>query len=242
MSNESDSFIDEVTEEVRRDRLFALFRRFGWIAVAVILAIVIGTAWREYSRAQARSAAQGWGDSVLAAQESDDPVAALAALDAGGDGDRAALGDMLAAGAAMEADDAAAAATHLEAAVTEAEDRVIRDLVRFKAVLAQGDSMDPAARDTALSELSTPGAPFRLLALEQKAIALVEADRSDDALTLIREIQAEDGVSQGLNARLTEMTIALGAQPGENPALPDGADPADDADEQMLEPAAPAAE
>ncbi|WBU59773.1 tetratricopeptide repeat protein [Paracoccus albus] len=242
MSNESDSFIDEVTEEVRRDRLFALFRRFGWIAIAVILAIVIGTAWREYSRAQARSAAQGWGDSVLAAQDSDDPVAALAALDAGGDGDRAALGDMLAAGAAMEADDTAAAATHLEAAVTEAEDRVMRDLARFKAVLAQGDSMDPAARDAALSELSTPGAPFRLLALEQKAIALVEADRSDDALTLIREIQAEDGVSQGLNARLTEMMIALGARPGENPALPDGADPADDADEQMIEPAATAVE
>ena len=49
MSHETDSFIDEVTEEVRRDRLFALFRRFGWIALAIILIIVAGTAWREYS-------------------------------------------------------------------------------------------------------------------------------------------------------------------------------------------------
>ena len=31
MSN-PDSFIEEVTEEVRRDKLFALFRKYGWIA------------------------------------------------------------------------------------------------------------------------------------------------------------------------------------------------------------------
>ena len=36
MSN-PDSFIDEVTEEVRRDRLFAMFRKYGWIGVAIVL-------------------------------------------------------------------------------------------------------------------------------------------------------------------------------------------------------------
>lgn len=52
MANENDSFIDEVTEDLRRDRLFAAFRRYGWIAGLVILAIVGGAAWREYSRAR----------------------------------------------------------------------------------------------------------------------------------------------------------------------------------------------
>ena len=46
MSN-SDSFIDEVTEEVRKDRLFQLFRRYGWIAGVVIVLIVGGAAWNE---------------------------------------------------------------------------------------------------------------------------------------------------------------------------------------------------
>ena len=41
MSN-PDSFIEEVTEEVRRDRLFALFRKYGWIGVVLVLAIVGG--------------------------------------------------------------------------------------------------------------------------------------------------------------------------------------------------------
>ncbi len=226
MSHETDSFIDEVTEEVRRDRLFALFRRFGWIALAIILIIVAGTAWREYSQAQSRAAAEAWGDAVLAAQRSENPAAALMDLDPAGSTDRAALGALLAAGAQ---DDKGAVISKLETAANEATDPVLRDLARFKSVLAQGDSMDPAARDAALSELSKPGAPFRLLALEQKAVALVAADRRDDAVTLIREILVEDGVSQALRERLAGMMTALGEAPGANPALPDGADPADDA-------------
>ena len=46
MSN-PDSFIDEVTEEVRRDRLFRLFRKYGWIGVVIILGLVGGTAWTD---------------------------------------------------------------------------------------------------------------------------------------------------------------------------------------------------
>ncbi|MDO5604913.1 MAG: tetratricopeptide repeat protein, partial [Paracoccus sp. (in: a-proteobacteria)] len=199
MSHNSDSFINEVTEEVRRDRLFALFRRYGWVALAVIVIIVAGTAWREYTRAQDRAAAQDWGDAVLAAQQSADPVAGLSGLDAGGLADRAALGAMLAADAAMQSGDHAAAAAQLELAAGRAQDPVLRDLARLKLVLAQGEAMDPGQRDATLSELSKPGAPFRLLALEQKAVALVAADRAEDAVTLIREIQAEEGVSTALN-------------------------------------------
>ena len=117
MSHETDSFIDEVTEEVRRDRLFALFRRFGWIALAIILIIVAGTAWREYSQAQSRAAAQAWGDAVLAAQRSENPAAALMDLDPAGSTDRAALGALLAAGAQ---DDKGAVISKLETAANEA--------------------------------------------------------------------------------------------------------------------------
>ena len=42
--SETDSFIDEVNEEVRRDRLYAALRRYGWIAIVAVLAIVGGAA------------------------------------------------------------------------------------------------------------------------------------------------------------------------------------------------------
>ena len=36
--SETDSFIDEVNEEVRRDRLYGALRRYGWIAILAVLA------------------------------------------------------------------------------------------------------------------------------------------------------------------------------------------------------------
>ena len=40
--SDTDSFIDEVNEEVRRDRFYFMLKRYGWIAVlAVILLYVV---------------------------------------------------------------------------------------------------------------------------------------------------------------------------------------------------------
>ena len=46
-----------------------------------------------------------------------------------------------------------------------------------------------------------------------EAVALIGAGRPDDAVTLIRQIQDKDGVSQALRLRLSEMMIALGETP-----------------------------
>ena len=52
MSN-PDSFVDEVTDAVRRDRLFAAFRKYGWIGVVLVVLIVGGAAYNEWQKAQA---------------------------------------------------------------------------------------------------------------------------------------------------------------------------------------------
>ena len=64
MSN-PDSFIEEVTEEVRRDRLFAMFRKYGWIGGLVVVAIVGGAAYSEWQKAQALARAEGFGEAML---------------------------------------------------------------------------------------------------------------------------------------------------------------------------------
>lgn len=222
MAHENDSFIDEVSEELRRDRLFGLFRRYGWIGVLGILLIVGGAGWREYSRAQATAKAQAFGDAILAAEGAEDAVAALTAVASDGSAGRAAVTGLLAAGVQAEAGDSAVAASRLKA-LSEglgADQPVLRDLARLKQVLAEGDAMNVAQRDAVLADLARPGAPFELLALEQQAIALVGAGRVEDAITLIRQIQQKDGLSEGLRLRLSEMMIALGADAGEDSAVP----------------------
>ncbi|MDO5620472.1 MAG: hypothetical protein Q4G24_03275 [Paracoccus sp. (in: a-proteobacteria)] len=222
MTNQNDSFIDEVTEDLRRDRLFKAFRRYGWIGGLVILAIVGGAAWREYTVARATKAAQGWGDAVLAAERGADPAAGFAALDAQGSAGRAALGNLLTAGAQLDADAQAQAVAALDQAAQAAGgDAVLADLARLKSVIVQGSAMDLAQRDAILTDLSRPGAPFELLALEQKAVALIGAGRDDDAAVLIRQIQARDGLTQNLRVRLAQMMLTLGES-----AEADGAEPA----------------
>lgn len=212
MANQNDTFIDEVFDDLRRERLFRLFRRWGWVAGLVILGIVAGVVVREYRQARAETAARAWGDAVLAAEAAGDP-AAIMAVDPQGAESRRVLAAMLAASAWGQNGNAAAAADALrEVAGNDAAGTVLRDLAELKLVMIEGEAMDPARRDEILSRLSRPGAPFELLALEQKAIALVGANRADDAVTLIRQIQDKAGLTEPLRQRLSEMMIALGVE------------------------------
>ncbi len=70
MSSNPDSFIEEVTEAVRRDRLFTFFRRYGWIGVVAIVGIVALSAWTEWTKRRDEARAQAFGDAVVAAMES----------------------------------------------------------------------------------------------------------------------------------------------------------------------------
>jgi hypothetical protein len=218
--SETDSFIDEVTEEVRRDKLFAVFRKYGWIGVLAVLLIVGGAAFNEWQKARVRSAAEGFGDAVVAAMDTEDPAARVAALDAistGGGGEpaaRRAVTQFLAADEALKAGDRAGALNRLEALAAEPglpDD--YRQLARLKAVILAGASMDAAARDAALAELAQPGAPFRALAMEQQAVALTADGKTDEALALARQVLQEPDATPGLQRRVTQLIVALGGDP-----------------------------
>ena len=210
--SETDSFIDEVTEEVRRDRLFAVMRKYGWIGLVVVAGIVGGAAWNEWQKARDMDAAQAFGDSVLAALEAGDRTAALDALQASGG--RAGVLGLMQAAEAVAAGDKAGALARLQAVGADATlPRSLRDLARIKAVIVAGDLMEPAARDAVLADLATPGAPYRLMALEQQALVHLAAGRTDEAVALARQILAESGVTPGLQQRASELIVALGADP-----------------------------
>ncbi len=103
-----DSFIEEVTEEVRRDRLFAAFRKYGWIGILLIVIVVGGTAWNAWTKAQARARAQSFGDAILAAVGQGSTAERLKAFDAiPADGGQVAIKDLLIASDPTSADKAA---------------------------------------------------------------------------------------------------------------------------------------
>lgn len=216
MSN-SDSFIDEVTEEVQRDKLWAYAQRYGWIAVLLIVGIVGYVAWVEYSKSQRAAEAQALGDSINAAVSTTDAGARAEALGALAPtaGDASVIVNLRQAAALVEAEKLDEALAVYRQIAETSEDPIYADLAQLKALVLQGSAAPLEERLAALDALAAPGAPFRTLALEQKALALVDAGDKEGAIALLTELIEDSETSDGLRARAGQVLVALG---GEIPA------------------------
>lgn len=216
--SDTDSFIEEVTEEVRRDRLYGYVRRFGWIAVVVVLGAVGGTAWLEYRKATDAAAAQELGDRVLAASNQADPAARAAAL-AEVSGDAGAAGvviDLRRAGELVAAGDTDAALAVYDGIAKASSDPVYKDLAALKALILRGGEV-ATDRDAALAELAAPGRPYRPLAMEQQALAAIQAGDTEGAQALLEELLQDSQATDALRQRAGQLMIAVG---GELPSTP----------------------
>ena len=209
MSN-NDSFIDEVTEEVRRDKLFAAFRKYGWIGVLVILGIVGGTAWNQWHQAQEAARAQAFGDAVLDALDlgaADERMAALADVPATG-AQAGLLGLMLSTD--PEADKAGALTALDKVAADAALAPIYRDLAVLRRVIVAGADSPLADRRTALEGIAVAGRPYRVLAQEQLALLAIEEGQTDTAITLLTALLTDQEATQGLRTRASQLIVALG--------------------------------
>jgi len=211
--SETDSFIEEVTEEVRRDKLFAFFRKYGWIPILVVVLFVAATAWNEWRKASERAAAETFGDSMLTAIAQTAPAdqaAALGAIEPGSNDGRVFL-DLITAAANAEADDKAKALVLFDQIAADANaPEIYRQLATLKAAILRGSDLAKEARIAVFDKLATPGGIFRPIALEQKALVLYEFGDSTAAIALLRTILDEPGTTQGLLQRAQRLIVAMG--------------------------------
>lgn len=212
MSN-PESFIDEVTDEVRRDKLFTAFRKYGWIGVVAVLGIVGGAAYSEWQKSQAQAQARAFGDALLAAIEAETPAArrdALAAVPAGGED--AALVQMLL--ASDPAEDKAATLAALDRVIADTtQPDLWRDMAGLRRVMVAGADMALADRRAALEPLAAAGRPFRVLAAEQLAYLLVEEGKAPEAIDALQALLQDQEAPGGLRSRAAQMIVALGGTP-----------------------------
>ncbi|NIZ61293.1 hypothetical protein DL239_09940 [Sedimentitalea sp. CY04] len=211
--SDTDSFIDEVTEEVRRDRLFLMMKRYGWIGAAVVITIVGGAAYREYDRAKVSAAAEKLGDEVIAAlaeNETDMRAEALATISAETPGGDVIL-KMLQAGALANSDQGDAAVKLLAEISTNGDlAPIYRDIAAFKSLGLQQESLSAQDRRIQYEALAKPGAPLRLLAQEQLALIEIAEGNSEAAIARLRGIIEDAEVSADLQDRARQVIVALG--------------------------------
>ncbi len=214
--SDADSFIDEVTEEVRRDRLYLLLRRWGWIGVLAVLIIVGGAAFNEYRKARDTGQAEALGDAILSALAQNEPSARAAGLEevqAESVGGEAVL-NMLIASAQENSDAETAAVDHLGAVAVQGDlPEIYRAIAAFKSLLIQGDSMPVADRRQQFEALAVPGAPLRLLAQEQLALIDISQGDTQAALDRLQALRQDAEASVDLQQRAAQLIVALGGEP-----------------------------
>ena len=207
--SETDSFIAEVTEDVRRDRLFGLFRRFGWIPAALIVIIVSGTAYNEWSKSKADKLAQVRGDALLAAMDTVDEVARASALnEIASQGSENIVAQMLAAGGKDEN-----SINFLNAVIINTDlPEYIRDLAKLKLIMIPGAQTKEQKLKT-LDILSQPGGIYRNAAVEILVAFELELGNPNKAIEFLKSHIQDAGASRAQVQRMAELLVALGSEP-----------------------------
>ncbi|MEM6277520.1 MAG: hypothetical protein AAF714_11285 [Pseudomonadota bacterium] len=210
MSN-TDSFIDEVAEEVRKDRLFGLLKRYGWIAALVLLVVIGGTGYNEYRKAQAVALAEARGDAIQGALRVSDLDARASAL-----GELAPNGVVEAFLAASEQQAAgnteSAIATLIALAETPELAPLYRDLAQIKR-LSIDEAIAPQDRALILSALAQPGAPYRTIAEEFRALDSIAVGETQAALATLQAILQDAESTSAQRTRAAQLVVALGGTP-----------------------------
>lgn len=214
--SDTDSFIEEVSEEVRRDRLYNFFRKYAWVGVLVVLTIVGGTAFLEYQKATVKSKAEKVGSAVMKALEGSDEKerAELLANIESSNPEVKSIVAMLKAAEEIALQNYAAASKSLK---TISEDssigQIYRDIAEFKFLLLSHDRVEDALLLTGFEKLASPGNPFRLLAEEQIAIIELKNRENDAAVAKLRSILEDAELTDTIRQRVTQLLISLGIDP-----------------------------
>lgn len=219
--SDTDSFIDEVSEEVRRDKLYKTYRKYGWIAVVGVVLIVGGASYNEYRKAQIQSTAQATGDALLNALDENDAANRATALEnATLEAPQAdVIRNLLLSAEELNAGDREAAAATLNGTQGEAAP-IYQDLATLKALIIAGDTMPADERRAGLETLASPGAPFALIASEQIALIDVSAGNVDAAIERLQGLILDAEASDPLRQRASQLIVALGGEPETLPSLP----------------------
>jgi hypothetical protein len=207
--SENESFIDEVTEEVRRDKLYLFLKRYGWIGVIAIVSIVLGSVFIEFRTNSRNNAAEQLGDSLVKSlgnmdQDNADGVQGLSEFL-----DSKSLISLIfqAKNFEMQLEHEDALRTYDKIIDTNDVPRGISDFAKFKQLLLSKE--DRIKMEKLLLELISPDSSFNLLALEQKVLFNISNGDLEAAFSNLELILNDPEASQGLKSRISQVKEAI---------------------------------
>lgn len=214
-----DSFIREVDDAYRRDRLTGAWSSYGrWLIAAVVALLAIlggGLYWREEQARRAGVTGETFGATLTRLESGDAAGAApaLAELARRDDGYGALARLSNAAQAVKGGDSARALGIYSTLAADAAQSRAVRDLALIKATRLEFDTLAPGVVIARLKALALPGEPWFAVAGEMTAIAYLKNGQPTLAAPLFASLARDTSAPPTVRARAEQMASALGVPP-----------------------------
>ena len=213
-----DAFLREVDEEVRRARLVALWKRWGTLAVSVLLlglGSLAGWLWWQDQKVRQAGVAGEQLTQAMTQLDVGEGARARPVLDTlakEGPGAYPGLARLVLANDALAGGNAKrAAALYDQIAADEKLPDPIRDAARVKSVRVQFDTLPPEQVVARLKALAVPGNPWYGVAGELVALARIKAGQGDQARPLLVAIVKDETMPPSLRSRAAQLAISLGA-------------------------------
>lgn len=211
------NIFQEIDEDLERQRLETLWKKYGPVILAAAAAIVLATggfsAWHSLRAAQEQKATASLiailGDASAADSKQIEALESFAAKNTGET--QATFAELHAAASALKAgDQAKATALYDKVAADTGADPAFRQLADLLAVQAKMDDGDPVALQKRLQPLLADGAPWRQTAMEYEAFLALKAGDKAKARQLFTELSQDASAPQSLSARAADMLHVVG--------------------------------
>lgn len=194
MTNDTDSFVQEVDESLRQDRIVTFFQRWGvWLIGGFVAIIATVGAWQGY-RAYQLNASRDHAEEYAAAQtlaregNLDEAKAAFQRLQGEGPGVYRVMAQLEHAAVLEAQGDLQGALREFDAAAADARDPVMRETAQLRAAYIAADTQDFAALQTRLQPLIESDSRMSYLARELLAIEAWEAGQNDLARDTLQSL------------------------------------------------------
>lgn len=213
---DNEAFLREVDDNLRRDQMTGLARKWGTVGAVIVGLFLIGLAaflwWRNHQIEQAGQDGEQFTQVLASADvgsESPNDPRLTALANSPRDGYRV-LAKLTQAGLVAKDNPVAGAKAYQAVADDSSNPQPMRDLATVRAVSLQFDSMAPADVVAKLKPLAIAGRPWFGSAGEMTALAYLKMNRKDLAGPLFAALSRDAEVPTSLRSRAEGMATALG--------------------------------
>lgn len=223
MTNETDSFVNEVDESLRQDRMLGLAKKYGPWLIGAFVAVLIGVAgylwWKDYSLNQSRAhseefiAAQRMAAEGIQSGNLDQAKAEFERLTGEGPQVYRVMARLEHAAILEAQGDLEAALAEFDRAAEDARDPTMRDTARLRAAYIVAETQDFAALQTRLQPLVDSDSRLSYLARELLGIEAWEAGNLDLARETLQNLTLAFDAPEAVQQRAQVALSVIGPAP-----------------------------